>query len=110
MRPESKKYLWDAAESASAVLRFAANKTLLEYQADEMLRSAVERQLIILGEALSRFRQLEPELAVKIPDLNRAVGMRNVLVHAYAQTDHLLVWGLIDGPLPKLMADLESLP
>ena len=73
MRPESKKYLWDATESASAVLRFA-------------------------------------ELAGQIPDLNRAVGMRNVLVHAYAQTDHLLVWGLIDGPLPKLMADLESLP
>ena len=110
MRPESKKYLWDATEAASAVLRFAAHKTLAHYKSDEVLRSAIERQLIILGEALSRFRQLEPELAGQIPDLKRAVGMRNVLVHAYAQTDHLLVWGLIDGPLPKLMADMESLP
>lgn len=109
MRPESKKYLWDATEAARAVLRFAAHKSLEDYEANEVLRSAVERQLIILGEALSRFRQLDPDLAGQVPDLNRAVGMRNVLVHAYTQTDNLLVWGLIDGPLPKLMADLDAL-
>lgn len=109
MRPEAMKYLWDAAQAASAVLRFAGDKTLADYEADELLLSAIERQLIILGEALGRFRQLEPELAGRVPDLNRAVGMRNVLVHAYTQTNHLLVWGLVDGPLPKLMADLDAL-
>ena len=109
MRPESKKFLWDASEAAKAVLRFAAGKTLQDYEADEVLRSAVERQLIILGEALGRFRQLDAELAGLVPDLNRAIGLRNVLVHAYTQTNNLLVWGLIDGPLPTLIADLESL-
>ena len=49
-QPKARKYLWATAESASAVRRFVANKTLLKHPADEVLRSAVERQLIILGE------------------------------------------------------------
>jgi uncharacterized protein with HEPN domain len=109
MRAEAAKYLWDATEAARAVLRFAAGKTWTDYQSDEVLRAAVERQLIIVGEALSRVRQLDPQRAARIRELPRVVGLRNVLVHGYAQTDHLLVWGLIDGPLPALIAELEAL-
>jgi uncharacterized protein with HEPN domain len=44
MRPESHKVLWDASQAVDRVTRFVAGKTFHAHQADELLRSAVERQ------------------------------------------------------------------
>ena len=109
MASEATKYVWDATEAARRALKFTRGKSFADYQADDMLRAAVERQLAILGEALSRLRQIEPTLAGRITDLNRAVGLRNVLVHAYAEIDDALIWGVLEGPLPGLLAQLEGL-
>jgi uncharacterized protein with HEPN domain len=81
MQPETNKYVWDATEAARRILRFTQGKTLDDYQRDELLRAAVERQLTIVGEALSRVRQIEPLVAERIADLPRAVALRNILVH-----------------------------
>lgn len=52
MEPESRKYLYDMLEAARLLLRFSNGKTFEEYRVDPMLRSAVERQFEVLGEAL----------------------------------------------------------
>jgi uncharacterized protein with HEPN domain len=109
MAPELRKYLWDAKEAASRALRFTAGKTLDDYVADELLRAAVERQFLILGEALGRVRQLDPDLAARIADLNQAVALRNQLAHGYAEIDDVIVWGVVAGPLKKMLSELESL-
>ncbi len=76
-----------------------------------MLSSAVERQLEIVGEALSALRRFDPALAGKIPGLPQAVGCRNVLIHGYASVDHQIVWEVVQLHLPKLEAHLrEKLP
>jgi uncharacterized protein with HEPN domain len=75
MQPDTGKYLWDATEAARRVLRFTQGKTLDDYLADELLRAAVERQLTILGEALSHVRRVEPAVAERIADLPRAVAL-----------------------------------
>ena len=54
MRIESKKYLYDIAQAAKLALGFIAGKTFADYDGDIMLRSAVERQLEIVGEALAQ--------------------------------------------------------
>ena len=56
MRPESRKLLWDALQAADRIGRFIANKQFEDYCADEQLRSAVERQFEIAGEALAQLR------------------------------------------------------
>jgi uncharacterized protein with HEPN domain len=109
MRAEAEKYLWDAKESARRIQRFAAGRTLDDYRCDEMLRAAIERQFTILGEALGRLRQLEPEHAARITALPRAVAMRDLLVHAYAEIDDEIVWGVVSGHVAGLLAELESL-
>lgn len=109
MPAEADKFVWDAKESAKRILRFAADKTLDDYRNDEMLKAAVERQFTILGEALGRLRQLDAALAARITDLPRAVALRNLLVHAYAEIDDEVIWGVVTGRLAALLAELESL-
>jgi len=47
-------YLWDIQHSAELVMRFVEGKALQGYLADDLLRSGVERQLGIIGEAASQ--------------------------------------------------------
>ena len=46
-----------------------------EFTGDSMRRSAVERQLEVLGDALDRVRRADSETSRRIPDLARVVGI-----------------------------------
>jgi uncharacterized protein with HEPN domain len=94
MRPESQKYLWDALQAGERVARFVEKKQFSDYEADELLRSAVERQFEIIGEALSQLHKIDPSSAAAIPELRRIIAFRNILVHGYALVDDRLVWAL----------------
>jgi uncharacterized protein with HEPN domain len=109
MRPEARKYIWDALDAAKRITRFTHGKTLGSYQTDELLRSAVERQFEIVGEALSQLRRVDPPAAAQIPELPRIVAFRNILIHGYASVDDKLVWGVVEGKLTALVAALEDL-
>lgn len=50
MHADARNLLWDARRAAERVLRFTHGKIFADYQADELLRSAVERQLEIEAE------------------------------------------------------------
>ena len=51
MRRDARAYLWDALQAVNLLQQFGAGKNFEQYQADAMLRSAVERQFEIIGEA-----------------------------------------------------------
>jgi uncharacterized protein with HEPN domain len=53
MQRDPRAYLWDAREAAAAILEFVTDKTFEDYADDRLLRSAVERQFEIIGEALN---------------------------------------------------------
>ena len=109
MDRDPKKFLWDAREAADAIIEFTRGKTYTHFAADRLLRSAVERQFEIVGEALSQLAKLDPALASRIPDLPRIVAFRNILVHGYAVVNHELVWRAINENLPDLRTALDSL-
>jgi uncharacterized protein with HEPN domain len=109
MEADAPKLLWDALQAAEKIGRFCDGHDFDGYRADEMLRSAVERQLEILGEALGQLRKVDPELAAGVPDLHRAVALRNVLIHAYANVDDAIVWGVVETQLPALRQHLRNL-
>jgi uncharacterized protein with HEPN domain len=54
MRLEAKKYLFDIQSAASLITEFVSGKRFEDYRADALLRSAVERQFEVIGEALAQ--------------------------------------------------------
>jgi uncharacterized protein with HEPN domain len=102
MQLEARKYLADIQAAAERIARFTAGKAFDEYVADELLRSAVERQFSILGEALSRLAKDHPDVAASIPDRAQIIAFRNILVHGYASVDDRIVWGVIENHLVRL--------
>jgi len=59
MQPEAPALIWDARRAAGRVLEFVAGRSWDDYQQDVMLRSAVERQFQIIGEALNRLSKVD---------------------------------------------------
>ena len=60
MQRDPRAYLWDARQAAERVVEFVAGRTWQEYEADVLLRSAVERQFEVVGEALNKLHQRWP--------------------------------------------------
>ena len=91
------------------ILGFVQGKTEADYSADRMLSSAVERQLEIIGEALSQLAKISPDLAMRTPELAQAVALRNRLIHGYTGVDDAIVWRTVRQFLPQLRERLAAL-
>ena len=108
MRLEARKYLRDIQVAAERIERFTRGRRFEQYLADEMLRSAVERQFSIIGEALSRLDKDSPDVAAAIPDHGRIIAFRNILIHGYAAVDDRIVWGVIENHLASLRNAVDA--
>jgi uncharacterized protein with HEPN domain len=109
MRRDPRSFLWDVCDATDAILTFTRGRGLEQYRSDRMLRSAVERQFEIIGEALSRLAKADPDTAGRIPGLRRIVGFRNALIHGYDRIDDAVVWRIVESDLPELRAQVEVL-
>jgi uncharacterized protein with HEPN domain len=109
MRIESKKYLYDIAHAAELAVGFVTGKSFADYEADPMLRSAVERQLEIVGEALAQLAKTDPTVASKIGEYQRIIAFRNILIHGYAEIDHRIVWNVLELKLPVVLQQARDL-
>lgn len=109
MRLEARKYLLDIQVAADRLGRFTRGRSFQQYLADEMLRSAVERQFGIVGEALARLSKDDADVAAAIPDHARIIAFRNILIHGYATVDDKIVWGVIENYLAQLQAAVKRL-
>jgi uncharacterized protein with HEPN domain len=109
MQPEAAGLLWDARKAAGLIADFVGNRTWQDYESDPMLRSAVEWQFQIIGDALNKLSRLDPAIAAEISDLPRIIAFRNVLVHGYAVIDEELVWEVSTRRAPDLAAQLRRL-
>jgi len=106
---ERKTRLWHIEQAANEIVTFTAGKTPADYETDIVLRYAVERQLITIGEALTRALHVDPELAQHISETPQIVSFRNQLVHNYPGIDAERVWDIITTDLPVLLRQVRAL-
>ena len=102
MRRETAKYLYDFRSAVLRLQDFTSGKSFADYRNQAKLRSAVEREFIVIGEAISKLAKVDKASATKITGYERIIAFRNVLVHGYDTVDDRLVWGVLLSNLPTL--------
>jgi uncharacterized protein with HEPN domain len=105
MRLETRQSLADALDAAEEVIRMAVPG----WQEDRILALAVERLLMIIGEALARIRASEEIVLDDVTDAHKVIGMRNVLVHGYDSINASRLQDAIERSLPRLIQEIQSL-
>ena len=109
MQRDARAFLWDVRDAADAIAGFSKGQTFDDYAANLMLRSAIERQLEIIGEALNRLSKTAPDVAARISELPRAIGLRNILIHGYDEIENATIWSTVEVALPQLRAKAAAL-
>ena len=109
MQLESKKLLEDIRQACEHILEFIEDRTLSDYTNDTLLRSGVERQFEIIGEALSRLARAEPDVINQISYYKRIISFRNVLSHGYDAVEDPVVWDVATKDLPVLYEQVRIL-
>ena len=109
MQLEAKKLLFDVQEAGRLITVFVEGKSFEDYLDDPMLRSAVERQLEIVGEAIGKLRNSAPKVAEAIPEAGKIAAFRNVLAHGYGSVAHDVVWSILETKLQPLLQTVGAL-
>lgn len=109
MEIEIRKYLYDIQQASQLITDFIQGESFASYQTNLMLKSAVERQFITIGEALSKVLKRSPDLNEQISDARKIIDFRNVLTHGYTNISDAVVWDILQTNLPKLIQEVDHL-
>ena len=102
------KHLFDALTAARLAREFSAGLSLDGLASNVLVRSAIERQLEILGEACLRAVQADPEIRQRLPEVAFAIGLRNKIIHGYDRIENAVVYDTLVHDLPVLEQRLEK--
>ena len=84
-----------------------SKKSYETYKNDILLRRAIERNLEIIGEAMTRILKEEPKF--KIENARRIIGLRNQITHGYDSISDENIWGIVVNHLPSLKVEVDNL-
>lgn len=109
MQREPRAFLEDIVVSCDAIAADVEGVDVDYYVANRMLRSAVEREFTIIGEAIRYLGDLAPSLFARITEGRTIVDFRNQLAHGYMTVNDRLVWGYAVREAPKLRYECARL-
>ncbi|HEU5432703.1 MAG TPA: HepT-like ribonuclease domain-containing protein [Thermomicrobiales bacterium] len=109
MRHETRGALAFRRDAAQNIAEDTAGATFAMCLNDRRMRQLVERNVEIIGEAVSRLIRHDPWAAAKIREARLIVDFRNVVVHGYDAIDSKTVWRAVEESLPISQAEAETL-
>ena len=114
MRSRLPKHLVDAVEAIRLAREFSRGLSFDGYASNVLVRSAIERQLEILGEPCLRMAQADPDIRQRVPEVGLAIGLRNKIIHGYDRVENAVVYDTLTQDLPllgdRLAQELERQP
>lgn len=86
-------------ESCARAIAFTANMDFGTFCSDQRTRSAVQREVFVLGEAA---KHLPEAIRARHGEVNwrGMVGLRDVLAHHYFRIDDAILWDVVRNELP----------
>jgi len=106
MKLDSRKYLFDIKYAIDLIEEFIGGHDFDQYINDLKTKSAVERQLGIIGEAVNSYKK---ETGDELSDTKEIIGFRNRLIHNYDNLEDEIIWTILKQHLPGLKEEVISL-
>lgn len=100
--------LWDMVQAIEEIQEDTAGLSYENFLESRIVRRAVERNLVILGEAARRVSVTFQTEHTDI-DWRNIIGLRNVLAHRYEVIRYETLWEVIGDVLPELKTKLQAL-
>jgi uncharacterized protein with HEPN domain len=108
MKREEKKLLVDIIDSINSIDEHLEGRRIFEeYTANKTKRRAVEREIEIIGEAMSKLLKINPTIPISYA--RTIVDLRNKVIHAYDSVDDILIWKIVNKDLPLLLIESNTL-
>jgi uncharacterized protein with HEPN domain len=103
------KWLRDILASIEDIDSYVGSgpRLFADFKKNRMIRDAVERRILIIGEAMSRILKVDPNFP--IDKARKIVDTRNYVVHGYDSLDVEMVWNIVINHLPPLKSEVEAL-
>ena len=109
MKRDPRAFLSDVIEAGHAIQQAVDGINLDDYCNSRLIRSSVEREFTIIGEALSQLYRRDGDLFAQIDQAPQIISFRNKLTHEYVTINDQLVWGVIQNNLPVLLEQCTQL-
>ncbi len=109
MDNDIKTWLYDILSSINEIESYFIDlpKMFEIYQNDLRTKRAVERNIEIIGEAMSRI--LKQNEKIEISNSRKIVDVRNRIIHGYDSVSDAVIWGIVIKNLPVLRVEVEKL-
>lgn len=101
-------YLWDMREYARRACDYVRGNSLDDFRANNMLRDAVERVVMNIGEAANKVSRAFRDEHAEIP-WQQIIAQRHRLVHDYGSIDHERIWEVANIHASFLIRQLDAL-
>jgi uncharacterized protein with HEPN domain len=95
-------------DAASEAVRLSTGKNRSDLDNDRLLNLALVRLLEVIGEAANRISDDEQSFHAEI-EWGQIISLRNRLIHGYDEVDFDILWQIVTGDLPGLIAKLEHI-
>ena len=109
MRPEDRDAasLWDALQAAQRISAYIVGMSFEDYMRSTITRSAVERELTIIAEALNRLSDTAARTHSNIA-IPAIIGLRNRIIHEYENVEHERIFTIAKERVPELIEQLSA--
>jgi uncharacterized protein with HEPN domain len=109
MPRDVRAYLSGIVVSCDAIEQAVHGMAISDYLDSRLVRSSVEREFIIIGEAVTVLRRRAPEVFSAITHARRIVDFRNQLAHEYQRIDDEAVWVIVERDVAVLRSECAVL-
>jgi uncharacterized protein with HEPN domain len=109
MNHDPKAYLYDIKQACEEIEQFTEGMAFEEYSANSMVKAAVERKFLVIGEAVARLKREHRAIAERVTEHEKIISFRNILVHGYGLVDDAIVWSAVRECMPTLRREIDDI-